>query len=121
MSFFKRLKDKLMGNPAEEEKLEAVDKEQESVESELEESNEPAVIETVDVEVPEQVEESPAMEMVKEAEVEPSFDIEEEQAEIRELAVIEDTPVEEKSHLLGLLHKNSRLVLKKRVIPLLPK
>lgn len=28
--FFKRLKDKLMGNPAEEEKLEAADKEQDS-------------------------------------------------------------------------------------------
>lgn len=97
MSFFKRLKDKLMGNPAEEEKLEAVDKEQESVQAELEESNEPAAIETVDVEVPEQVvEESPAMEMVKEAEVEPTSEIEEEQAEIQELAVIEDTPVEEK-------------------------
>ncbi|WP_342535383.1 signal recognition particle-docking protein FtsY [Lysinibacillus sp. FSL K6-1151] len=107
MSFFKRLKDKLMGNPAEEEKLEALDNEQDAdlQELDLDEANETAAIETVDVEVVEQIEESPEMEIVKEAAVEPSTEIEKEQPEIQpevqdlevqELAVIEDTSEEEK-------------------------
>ena len=94
-----------MGNPAEEEKLEAADKEQDSDQIELEESNEPAAIETVDLKVPEQGEDSPEMEIVKEAEVEAepesSPEIEEEQSEVQELAVVEDEPLEEKSLLLG--------------------
>lgn len=105
--FFKRLKDKLMGNPAEEEKLEALDNEQDAdlQELDLDEANETAAIETVDVEVVEQIEESPEMEIVKEAAVEPSTEIEKEQPEIQpevqdlevqELAVIEDTSEEEK-------------------------
>lgn len=100
MSFFKRLKDKLMGNPAEEEKLDPTDKEQESnhLEPELEESNEPVAIETVDLKVSEQDEASPEMAIVKEAEVEaePSPEIEEAQLDVQELAVVEDEPLEEK-------------------------
>ncbi|MCM0626324.1 signal recognition particle-docking protein FtsY [Lysinibacillus sp. OL1_EC] len=98
MSFFKRLKDKLMGNPAEEEKLDATDKEQESdhSEPELKESNEPAAIETVDLKVSEQDEESPEMEIVKEVEAEASHEIEEAQLDVQELAVVEDEQLEEK-------------------------
>ncbi|MCS5502217.1 signal recognition particle-docking protein FtsY [Lysinibacillus sp. A4] len=98
MSFFKRLKDKLMGNPAEEEKLDATDKEQESdhSEPELKESNEPAAIETVDLKVSEQDEESPEMEIVKEVEAEASPEIEEAQLDVQELAVVEDEQLEEK-------------------------
>ncbi len=71
MSFFKRLKDKLMGNPEEEEKLDTADKEQESDQSEpeLEELSEPAAIEPADLKVPEQGEEASAMTIVKEIEV----------------------------------------------------
>lgn len=98
--FFKRLKDKLMGNPAEEEKLDATDNEQESDHSEPEfkESNEPAAIETVDLKVSEQDEESPEMAIVKEVDVEaePSPEIEEAQLDLQELAVVEDEPLEEK-------------------------
>jgi len=100
MSFFKRLKDKLMGNPAEEEKLDATDNEQESdhSEPELEESNEPAAIEAVDLKVSEQDEESPEMAIVKEVDVEaePSPEIEEAQLDVQELAVVEDELLEEK-------------------------
>ncbi|MDP1393106.1 signal recognition particle-docking protein FtsY [Lysinibacillus capsici] len=100
MSFFKRLKDKLMGNPAEEEKLDATDNEQESDHSEPEfkELNEPAAIETVDLKVSEQDEESPEMAIVKEVDVEaePSPEIEEAQLDLQELAVVEDEPLEEK-------------------------
>ncbi|WP_431810346.1 signal recognition particle-docking protein FtsY [Lysinibacillus capsici] len=100
MSFFKRLKDKLMGNPAEEEKLDATDNEQESDHSEPEfkESNEPAAIETVDLKVSEQDVESPEMAIVKEVDVEaePSPEIEEAQLDVQELAVVEDELLEEK-------------------------
>lgn len=100
MSFFKRLKDKLMGNPAEEEKLDATDKEQESDHSEpdFKESNEPAAIETVDLKVSEQDVESPEMVIVKEVDVEaePSPEIEEAQLDVQELAVVEDELLEEK-------------------------
>jgi len=100
MSFFKRLKDKLMGNPAEEEKLDATDNEQESDHSEpdFKESNEPAAIETVDLKVSEQDEESPEMAIVKEVDVEaePSPEIEEAQLDVQELAVVEDELLEEK-------------------------
>ncbi|MCR6524093.1 MULTISPECIES: signal recognition particle-docking protein FtsY [Lysinibacillus] len=100
MSFFKRLKDKLMGNPAEEEKLDATDNEQESDHSEpdFKESNEPAAIETVDLKVSEQDVESPEMVIVKEVDVEaePSPEIEEAQLDVQELAVVEDELLEEK-------------------------
>ena len=100
MSFFKRLKDKLMGNPAEEEKLDATDNEQESDHSEpdFKQSNEPAAIETVDLKVSEQDVESPEMAIVKEVDVEaePSPEIEEAQLDVQELAVVEDELLEEK-------------------------
>ena len=100
MSFFKRLKDKLMGNPEEEEKLDTADKEQESDQSEpeLEELNEPAAIETADLKVPEQGEEASAMTIVKEIEVqaEPSAEIDKGQPDVQELAVVEAEPLEEK-------------------------
>lgn len=100
MSFFKRLKDKLMGNPEEEEKLDTADKEQESDQSEpeLEELNEPAAIEPADLKVPEQGEEASAMTIVKEIEVQadPSAEIEEGQPDVQELAVVEAEPLEEK-------------------------
>ncbi|MEY2357077.1 signal recognition particle-docking protein FtsY [Lysinibacillus capsici] len=100
MSFFKRLKDKLMGNPAEEEKLDATDNEQESDHSEpdFKESNEPAAIETVDLKVSEQDVKSPEMVIVKEVDVEaePSPEIEEAQLDVQELAVVEDELLEEK-------------------------
>lgn len=98
--FFKRLKDKLMGNPEEEEKLDTADKEQESDQSEpeLEELSEPAAIEPADLKVPEQGEEASAMTIVKEIEVQadPSAEIEEGQPDVQELAVVEAEPLEEK-------------------------
>ena len=94
-----------MGNPAEEEKLDATDNEQESDHSEPEfkELNEPLAIETVDLKVSEQDEESPEMAIVKEVDVEaePSPEIEEAQLDVQELAVVEDELLEEKSLLLG--------------------
>ncbi|KPN93091.1 signal recognition particle-docking protein FtsY [Lysinibacillus sp. ZYM-1] len=103
MSFFKRLKDKLMGNPAEEEKLEAVENDLDSDKQASEEPSEPAAIETVVEELSEQLEQSSEIEGTKEPEqsseiestieLEPSQLVEEEQLEVQ---VIEEQAVEEK-------------------------
>jgi len=103
MSFFKRLKDKLMGNPAEEEKLEAVENDLDSDKQASEEPSEPAAIETVVEELSEQLEQSSEIESTKEPEqsseiestieLEPSPLVEEEQLEVQ---VIEEQAVEEK-------------------------
>lgn len=117
--FFKRLKDKLIGNPTEEEKVETTGDEQ-SADLQLEDTAEPALLETtnleVEVEVEEKLEESPSEDIpVLEA-----SDIaeEEKQEEVLEIAVVEQE-VPEKNLLLGPLHKSLKLVLKKHEIHLL--
>ncbi|MEK5231097.1 signal recognition particle-docking protein FtsY [Lysinibacillus sp. FSL K6-0232] len=91
MSFFKRLKDKLIGNPAEEEKLQEQELEQDAEQQEQAESSEPATIEVETVEAPDAV--LPVID--NEQEEEPQAVVEEQQ-EVQELAVIEEEPVEEK-------------------------
>lgn len=86
MSFFKRLKDKLTGNPTEEEKVVAIN-EEEAAEQKQDEATEPAQIEaTVD-----------EMEKIEEAsETETPVAIkDQEQQEVQEVAVVEE-PVKEK-------------------------
>ena len=123
--FFKRLKDKLMGNPEEEEKLDTADKEQESdhSEPELEELNKPAAIEPADLKVPEQGEEASEMTIVKEIEVQadPSAEIEEGQPDVQELAVVEAEPLEEKKPSAWSITQKFKAGLEKHVIPLLQK
>ena len=90
MSFFKRLKDKLMGNPAEEEKVVEVNENEARVadEQKLEDSAEPALIETT-VEEIDKVEtsktESPIETELPELKEEP------EQQEVQEVAFVEET------------------------------
>jgi len=92
-----------MGNPAEEEKLEAVENDLDSDKQASEEPSEPAAIETVVEELSEQLEQSSEIESTKEPEqsseiestieLEPSPLVEEEQLEVQ---VIEEQAVEEK-------------------------
>ncbi|MFJ7735260.1 signal recognition particle-docking protein FtsY [Lysinibacillus sp. NPDC097287] len=92
MSFFKRLKDKLMGNPDEEEKVVDGHKE-ESPETEVAESDaEKLRIDTATEAIATQpeVEEQPAIEEPQEPEVEES-----KQEEVQEIAIVEEQNVEE--------------------------
>lgn len=92
-----------MGNPAEEEKLEAVENDLDSDKQASEEPSEPATIETVVEELSEQLEQSSVIESTKEPEqsseiestkeLEPSPLVEEKQLEVQ---VIEEQAVEEK-------------------------
>lgn len=81
-----------MGNPAEEEKLQDVEAEQDADQQALEE-NEPAAIETDVVEVAEQLEE--ALENESQQAAEPPVIVEDQQ-EVQELTIIEEELVEEK-------------------------
>ncbi|MGE7841872.1 signal recognition particle-docking protein FtsY [Lysinibacillus sp. NPDC093712] len=106
MSFFKRLKDKLIGNPTEEEKVEATGEEQ-SADLQLEDTAEPALLETtnveVDVEVEEKLDESPSEDIpVLEA-----TDIaeEEKQEEVLEIAVVEQEVPEKKPSAWSITQK----------------
>jgi len=101
MSFFKRIKDKLMGNPADEEKLEAIEHDLDSHPQELEEGGEPATTETVVEEPSEQfspIEDTTESEQSSDIEgtkdLEPPSPIEEE--EQLEVQIIEEQPTEEK-------------------------
>ncbi|MFJ7660904.1 signal recognition particle-docking protein FtsY [Lysinibacillus sp. NPDC097162] len=104
MSFFKRLKDKLIGNPTEEEKVETTGDEQ-SADLQLEDTAEPALLETtnVEVEVEEKLEESPSEDIpVLEA-----SDIaeEEKQEEVLEIAVVEQEVPEKKPSAWSITQK----------------
>ncbi|MEB2278568.1 signal recognition particle-docking protein FtsY [Lysinibacillus xylanilyticus] len=86
MSFFKRLKDKLTGNPTEEEKVVAIN-EEEAAEQKQDEATEPAQIEAT-------VDEVEKIEEVSETET-PVEIKDQEQQEMQEVAVVEE-PVKEK-------------------------
>ncbi|MFJ5765192.1 signal recognition particle-docking protein FtsY [Lysinibacillus sp. NPDC093210] len=106
MSFFKRLKDKLIGNPTEEEKVETTGDEQ-SADLQLEDTAEPALLETtnveVKVEVEEKVEESPSEDItVIET---PDIAEEEKPEEVLEMAVVEQEVPEKKPSAWSITQK----------------
>lgn len=91
--FFKRLKEKLTGNPTEEEKVVAAINEEEAAEQKQDEATEPAQIEAI-------VDEMEKVEEVSETEtsIEPETPVaieDQEQQEVQEVAVVEE-PVKEK-------------------------
>ncbi|MGE7913966.1 signal recognition particle-docking protein FtsY [Lysinibacillus xylanilyticus] len=92
MSFFKRLKDKLIGNPAEEEKVVEIN-EEEVAEQKLDDATEPAQIEVAIDEV-EKVEETSVTDSPIETENPVAIEHQEQQ-EVQEVAIVEE-PVEEK-------------------------
>ncbi|MEX3744505.1 signal recognition particle-docking protein FtsY [Lysinibacillus xylanilyticus] len=92
MSFFKRLKDKLVGNPAEGEKVVEIN-EEEVAEQKLDDATEPAQIEAVIDEV-EEVEETSVTDSPIETE-NPVVIEDQEQQEVQEVAIVEE-PVKEK-------------------------
>lgn len=92
MSFFKRLKDKLVGNPAEEEKVVEIN-EEEVAEQKLDDATEPAQIEAAIDEV-EKVEETSVTDSPIETE-NPVVIEDQEQQEVQEVAIVEE-PVKEK-------------------------
>ncbi|MFJ8459798.1 signal recognition particle-docking protein FtsY [Lysinibacillus xylanilyticus] len=92
MSFFKRLKDKLVGNPAEEEKVVEIN-EEEVAEQKLDDATEPAQIEAVIDEV-EEVEETSVTDSPIETENPVVIEDQEQQA-VQEVAIVEE-PVKEK-------------------------
>ena len=96
MSFFKRLKDKLTGNPTEE-KVEQLGEEQSS-DLKLDDSAEPALLDTTITEVEEKIEQSTANDDNDDAIVsDNSQEVveQEQQQEVQEIAVVEE-PVKEK-------------------------
>ncbi|MGE7950221.1 signal recognition particle-docking protein FtsY [Lysinibacillus xylanilyticus] len=92
MSFFKRLKDKLVGNPAEEEKVVEIN-EEEVAEQKLDDATEPAQIEAV-IDEGEEVEETSVTDSPIETE-NPVVIENQEQQEVQEVAIVEE-PVKEK-------------------------
>lgn len=95
MSFFKRLKDKLTGNPTEEEKVVAIN-EEEAAKQKQDEATEPAQIEAT-IDEMEQVEEVSVTETSIETETPVASEEQEqqEQQEVQEVAIVEE-PVKEK-------------------------
>ncbi|MFJ8087336.1 signal recognition particle-docking protein FtsY [Lysinibacillus sp. NPDC095746] len=93
MSFFKRLKEKLTGNPTEEEKVVAAINEEEAAEQKQDEATEPAQIEAT-VDEMEKVEEVSETETSIETETPVAIE-EQEQQEVQEVAIVEE-PVKEK-------------------------
>lgn len=95
MSFFKRLKDKLIGNPAEEEKVVEIN-EEEVAEQKLDDATEPAQIKATIDEV-EKVEKTSVTDSPIETENPVVIDDQEqqEQQEVQEVAIVEE-PVKEK-------------------------
>lgn len=120
---FKRIKDKLMGNPADEEKLEAIEHDLDSHPQELEEGGEPATTETVVEEPSEQfspIEDTTESEQSSDIEgtkdLEPPSPIEEE--EQLEVQIIEEQPTEEKKPSAWSITQKFKAGLEKHVIPL---
>ncbi|MGG1215643.1 signal recognition particle-docking protein FtsY [Micromonospora provocatoris] len=99
MSFFKRLKDKLVGNPTEEEKVESIGEEQ-SADLQHEDTAEPALLETSNVEVEEKQEQSTNEDI---AVVETSNVVEEEK--VQEIAVVEEVVSEKKPSAWSITQK----------------
>ncbi|UPW84108.1 signal recognition particle-docking protein FtsY [Lysinibacillus sp. Ag94] len=93
MSFFKRLKEKLTGNPTEEEKVVAAINEEEAAEQKQDEATEPAQIEAT-VDEMEKVEEVSETETSIETATPVAIE-DQEQQEVQEVAVVEE-PVKEK-------------------------
>ena len=99
MSFFKRLKEKLTGNPTEEEKVVAAINEEEAAEQKQDEATEPTQIEAI-VDEMEKVEEVSETETSIEPETPVAIEDQEqqeqqEQQEVQEVAIVEE-PVKEK-------------------------
>jgi len=99
MSFFKRLKDKLVGNPTEEEKVAEII-EEEAAEQKQDEATEPAQIEAI-VDENEKAEEVSVTEATSETEIpvasedQEQQEQQEQQEEVQEVAIVEE-PVKEK-------------------------
>lgn len=96
MSFFKRLKDKLIGNPTEEEKVAEII-EEEAAEQKQDEATEPAQIEAIVVEN-EKAEEVSVTEATSETEIPVASEDQgqqDQQEEVQEVAIVEE-PVKEK-------------------------
>ncbi|MFJ5562079.1 signal recognition particle-docking protein FtsY [Lysinibacillus xylanilyticus] len=99
MSFFKRLKDKLIGNPTEEEKVAEII-EEEAAEQKQDEATEPAQIEAI-VDENEKAEEVSVTEATSETEIpvasedQEQQEQQEQQEEVQEVAIVEE-PVKEK-------------------------
>ncbi|MFF2794477.1 signal recognition particle-docking protein FtsY [Lysinibacillus xylanilyticus] len=99
MSFFKRLKDKLVGNPTEEEKVAEII-EEEAAEQKQDEATEPAQIEAI-VDENEKAEEVSVTEATSETEIpvasedQGQQEQQEQQEEVQEVAIVEE-PVKEK-------------------------
>ncbi|MGE7689229.1 signal recognition particle-docking protein FtsY [Lysinibacillus sp. NPDC097214] len=105
MSFFKRLKDKLVGNPVEEEKVEEIT-EEEAAEQKQDEATEPAQIEEI-VEEVEKVEEVPVTESSIETEIPEAMEDQEqlEQQEVQEVAIVEEPEEEKKPSAWSITQK----------------
>ena len=106
MSFFKRLKDKLTGNPTEE-KVEQIGEEQSS-ELQLEDSAEPALLETTNVEVEEKKEETTVIDDSDDSIIsDNSQEVveQEQQQEVQEIAVVEESVQEKKPSAWSITQK----------------
>ncbi|TQR38328.1 signal recognition particle-docking protein FtsY [Lysinibacillus sphaericus] len=102
MSFFKRLKDKLTGNPTEEEKVVAIN-EEEAAEQKQDEATEPAQIEAT-VDEMEKIEEVSETETSIETET-PVAIKDQEQQEVQEVAVVEEPEKEKKPSAWSITQK----------------
>ncbi|MGE7949129.1 signal recognition particle-docking protein FtsY [Lysinibacillus sp. NPDC093688] len=105
MSFFKRLKDKLVGNPVEEEKVEEIT-EEEAAEQKQDEATEPTQIEEI-VEEVEKVEEVSVTESSIETEIPEAMEDQEqlEQQEVQEVAIVEEPEEEKKPSAWSITQK----------------
>jgi len=106
MSFFKRLKDKLTGNPTEE-KVEQIGEEQSS-ELQLEDNAEPALLETTNVEVEEKKEETTVIDDSDDSIIsDNSQEVveQEQQQEVQEIAVVEESVQEKKPSAWSITQK----------------
>jgi len=106
MSFFKRLKDKLTGNPTEE-KVEQIGEEQSS-ELQLEDSAEPALLETTNVEVEEKIEETTVIDDSDDSIISDNSQElveQEQQQEVQEIAVVEESVKEKKPSAWSITQK----------------
>jgi len=105
MSFFKRLKDKLVGNPVEEEKVEEIT-EEEAADQKQDEATEPAQIEEI-VEEVEKVEEVSVTESSIETEIPEAMEDQEqlEQQEVQEVAIVEEPEEEKKPSAWSITQK----------------
>ncbi|MEB2298145.1 signal recognition particle-docking protein FtsY [Lysinibacillus xylanilyticus] len=105
MSFFKRLKDKLVGNPVEEEKVEEIT-EEEAADQKQDEATEPAQIEEI-VEEVEKVEEVSVTESSIETEIPEAMEDQEQlaQQEVQEVAIVEEPEEEKKPSAWSITQK----------------